>query len=119
MVFVVDQGTTLGSTLRQLRELSGRSLKAVAQPAGISPAYLVKLEHDEVQSPSPHVLHRLAEALGADYLELMRRAGYVVPGDQKAGGSLAHALSSDSLTEEEAAAVTAYLTVLRAQRGHA
>jgi hypothetical protein len=32
-----------------------------------------------VTAPSPHVLHRLAEQLGVEYLDLMRLAGYVVP----------------------------------------
>lgn len=71
------------------------SLKAVAEPAGISPAYLVKLERGDVKCPSPHVLHRLAQSLGADYLELMRRAGYVVPDTTRTGGTPAHALSLD------------------------
>lgn len=105
----------LGSTLRELRDLKQKSLKAVADPADISPAYLMKLEKGEVQSPSPHVLNRLAEALDADYLELMRRAGYLVPASESSGGTLAHALSAEGLTEEEAAALSAYLTVLRQQ----
>jgi DNA-binding XRE family transcriptional regulator len=119
MVYMTDELADLPTTLRQLRRLAGKSLKAVAEPADISPAYLVKLERGAVKSPSPHVLHRLAQALGADYLELMRRAGYVVPDNSQTGGTLAHALSSDGLTVEEAAAVSAYLTVLRRQRGHA
>lgn len=116
---VTEAASDLGTTLRRLRDLAGKSLKAVADPAGISNAYLVKLERGDVKTPSPHVLHRLAGALGADYLELMRRAGYVVPDTGSGGGTLAHALSSDGLTDEEAAAVTAYLAVLRQQRGHA
>ncbi len=117
---MADTGaTSLGATLSQLRKLAQKSLKGVAEPAGISPAYLVKLERDEVQSPSPHVLHRLAQALDADYLELMRRAGFVVPSVGQVGGTLAHALSADGLTDDEAAALSAYLTVLRQQRGRA
>ena len=53
-------GAELGRTLRSAREISGKSLKAVAEPAGISPAYLMKLERGDVTSPSPHILHRLA-----------------------------------------------------------
>lgn len=120
ILFMADtRAASLGATLSQLRKLAQKSLKAVAEPAGISPAYLVKLERDEVQSPSPHVLHRLAQALKADYLELMRRAGYVVPDSGQVGGTLAHALSADGLTDDEAAALSAYLTVLRQQRGRA
>src|SRR5260370_29724495 len=91
----------LGPTLRSARELADKSLKAVAEPAGISPAYLMKLERGEVTSPSPHILHRLARELGVDYLELMRLAGYVVPepGGRRSG-VLTQALSSQDLTED-------------------
>lgn len=111
----------LGATLRQLRDLAGKSLKAVAEPSKISTAYLQKLERGEVTSPSPNVLHRLAQTLGADYLELMRRAGYVVPGGSETGNTLAHALSSDNLTDQEAEALITYLQIMRERerRGHA
>lgn len=109
-----DEAAPLGRTLKSIREVAGRSLKAVAGPAGISPAYLMKLERGEVASPSPHVLHRLAAALGVEYVELMRLAGYVVPeaGDRRFG-ALAQALSSQDLTEDEARAVAAYLQMYR------
>jgi HTH-type transcriptional regulator, competence development regulator len=104
----------LGTTLKSVRDMLGRSLKAVAEPAGISVAYLVKLEKSEVATPSPHVLHRLAETLGIEYLELMRLAGYVVPeSDGPRTNALAQALSSQDLTDDEARAVSAFLEILR------
>jgi transcriptional regulator with XRE-family HTH domain len=111
----------LGTTLRQLRDFAGKSLKAVAEPSKISSAYLQKLERGEVASPSPNILYRLAQTLGADYLELMRRAGYVVPGESESGSTLAHALSSKDLTDEEAEALITYLQIMRERerRGHA
>lgn len=118
IVAMQDQPAELGKILQRLRELSGSSLKAAGEQAGISAAYLLKLERGDVQNPSPHVLYRLAEALDGDYLDLMRRAGYVVPGAQGAGGSLAHALSAKGITDDEAAALAAYLTIYRQQRGH-
>lgn len=109
-----NKGNALGDALKVARELAEKSLKAVAEPAGISAAYLLKLERGEVTSPSPHVLHRLAEQLGLDYMDLMRSAGYVVP-DRSAQptGTLAQALSAQNLTEEEARAVAAFLKHLR------
>lgn len=104
----------LGTTLKSVRDMLGKSLKAVADPAGISPAYLVKLEKGEVVAPSPHVLHRLAGVLGVEYLELMRLAGYVVP--ERTGprmNALSQALSSNDLTEDEAKAITAFLEMYR------
>ena len=104
----------LGPTLKAVRDMLGKSLKAVADPAEISAAYLLKLERGEVATPSPHVLHRLAEALGVEYLELMRLAGYVgIESDGPRTNALAQALSSQDLTQEEARAVSAFLEHLR------
>ncbi|HEX3900137.1 MAG TPA: helix-turn-helix transcriptional regulator [Mycobacteriales bacterium] len=102
----------LGETLRTIRELAEKSLKAVAEPAGISTAYLLKLEKGQVQNPSPHILHGLAEQLGVDYIDLMRVAGYVVP--EQAGASLiAQALNSKNVTDDEMRALAAYLDFIR------
>jgi len=112
----------LADALRTARAMKGLSLKAVADPAGISATYLQKLERAEVQDPSPHVLHRLSEQLGLNYGELMRLAGYVVPSARRrttaraSGGPISHALSSEPLSEEEAGALAEYLTFIR-QRG--
>jgi transcriptional regulator with XRE-family HTH domain len=108
-----DGELSLGQTLKSMRELRGGSLKTVADRAEISAAYLQKLERDEVVTPSPHVLHRLAGVLGAEYLELMRLAGYVVPEAPGAGGTLAQALSAQDLTEDEARALATFLKMYR------
>jgi transcriptional regulator with XRE-family HTH domain len=113
--------TTLGRQLHEVRQLRGISLKAVAEPARISPAYLQKLERDEVKSPSPHVLYRLAEALRVPYPRLMALAGYVVPAvadesDREPQNLLAHALSSEELTQDEQREVARYLAWYRHQR---
>ncbi|HEX5403183.1 MAG TPA: helix-turn-helix transcriptional regulator [Pseudonocardiaceae bacterium] len=110
---MTDETPTLGQTLKSVRELQGKSLKVVADGAQISPAYLQKLEKDGVTAPSPHVLHRLAGQLGVEYLELMRLAGYVVPGSTGSAGALAQALSSQDLTEEEARALATFLKMYR------
>jgi transcriptional regulator with XRE-family HTH domain len=113
----MTEAKRLGETLRTVRELAGKSLKAVAEPADISPAYLQKLEKGLVTTPSPHVLHRLADQLGVEYLDLMRLAGYVVP-ETSGVGVISQALSSQGLTEEEERAVAAYLQIFRSQRGN-
>jgi GTP cyclohydrolase I len=69
----------LGPRLLQIRKLRARSLKSVAEAAGISTAYLQKLERDEVKAPSPHVLRALGAALDVPYRELMELAGYMLP----------------------------------------
>lgn len=110
---------TLGGELRRVRELRGATLRSVAEPAKISSAYLLKLEHDEVQSPSPHVLRRLAECLNVSYLQLMELAGYDVTEVQRPRqrvGVLAAALADELLSEDEQRAVAAFLSALRVQK---
>jgi transcriptional regulator with XRE-family HTH domain len=112
----------LGKRLRQVRNLRGWSLREVADRAQISAAYLQKLEQGKVNSPSPNVLYALADCLDAPYSELMKLAGYVVPRDGKGreplgDGMLAHALSSEDLSDEEAEELTKYLTWFRSQKG--
>ena len=115
--------TELAQALSSARRTRGRSLRSVADGAEISPTYLQKLERGEVGDPSPHVLHRLSEELGLDYADLMRRAGYFIPTSGRKttaasrGRPLTHALSSEPLTDEEEAALTAYLRILRDQKG--
>jgi len=110
--------TELATALRNARRVQERSLRSVADGAKISPTYLQKLERGEVADPSPNVLHRL------NYGDLMRRAGYVVPTSHRGtmsarAGSrpITHALSSEPLTDEEETALTAYLRILRDQKG--
>jgi transcriptional regulator with XRE-family HTH domain len=111
-------GSSLGDRLREVRQIRGLSLKAVAEPAKISIAYLQKLEGGDVQQPSPNVLHRLAAVLEMPYPLLMELAGYVVPetGGVLAANTFDHALSSSDLTEEERKAVAAFIALLREQR---
>lgn len=104
----------LGLRLRQVREMREMTLRQVAEAAQISPAYLHKLERGEVNAPSPHVLHAISEVLKIPYSQVMQLAGYVVPSDSDAKENvLAHALSSEDLTEEEAAALASYLAWYR------
>lgn len=109
-------GNPLGDQLRSVRQIRGLSLKAVAEPAEISTAYLQKLEGGEVRQPSPHVLHRLAAALEIPYAKLMELAGYVVPNKTSAGSVFDHALSSSDLSADERKAVAAFIAHLREQR---
>src|SRR5690242_20542488 len=49
------EATDLGTRLREVRVLRGKSLSAVARAAAISTAYLQKLEAGGVKQPSPKV----------------------------------------------------------------
>ncbi len=112
---------TLGSRLRQARELRQLSLSAVAKEAEISTAYLQKLEVGDVKAPSPNHLYRLSNVLEIEYSELMRLAGYIVPNEtaaaaKKRRNELTHAMSSEELTEDEANVLAEYLLWYRSRR---
>ena len=109
--------TTIGNVLRQAREVRELTAVDAARAAGISGAYLSKLENDAVKRPSPHVLHQLSEALDIPYAELMRLSGYVVPGDPDAPltESVGAALFAD-LTVDEREELIEYLAWYRARR---
>jgi HTH-type transcriptional regulator, competence development regulator len=103
--------------IRQVREVRGLSAVEAARAAGISAAYLSKLENDAVKKPSPHVLHQLGEALTVPYDELMRLSGYRVPGDGGDGtvDTLGPALFAD-LTDDEQHELIEYLAWYRARQ---
>src|SRR2546422_4702430 len=112
----------LGRRLKDVRELRGLSLKAVAEPAGISAAYLQKLERGLVKAPSPHVLYNLSVVLVVPYSHLMQLAGYMVPNDaaradtDAAMNILAHALNSAALTPDELEELARYLSWYRQRK---
>jgi HTH-type transcriptional regulator, competence development regulator len=113
--------TELGRELRKAREDMGFSLEAAARPAGISGAYLHKLERGAVDNPSPRVLARIAAVLDIPYLRLMDRAGYLDEAQLAEAGLRErppepHPLAGQRLTAEEWAAVGAYIQKLIARR---
>jgi transcriptional regulator with XRE-family HTH domain len=109
--------SSFGSVLRQAREVRGLSAVDAARTAGISAAYLSKLENDAVKKPSPLVLHQLSEALAVPYAELMRLCGYRVPGehDGRAAETVGAALFAD-LTDDERDELLEYLAWYRSRR---
>ncbi len=106
----------IGRYLRRTRQLRALSGTDVARAAGISAAYLSKLENDAVKKPSPPVLHQLSEALAVPYAELMRLSGYPVPGEAEPpkGDSIGAALFAD-ITEDERDELLEYLAWYRAR----
>ena len=110
-------GLTLGAVLKQTRDVREMSAADVARAAGISGAYLSKLESGGVMKPSPHVLNRLSQALILPYGELMSLSGYPLPGlaNEPAGGGVAAALFGD-LTDDEREEMIEYLAWYRARR---
>jgi transcriptional regulator with XRE-family HTH domain len=106
-----------GQALKKAREVRGLSAADAAKAAGISAAYLNRLENDTVKRPSPLVLDHLSEVLAVPYVELMRLSGYRVPGlaDQSASPALGAALFAN-LTDDERDELVEYLAWYRTRR---
>ena len=73
---------TFGKHIRTVRERTRRgdaafSVRQVAARVGVEPAYLSKIERDQVAPPSEATIRRLAEELGEDADVLLALAGKV------------------------------------------
>jgi len=108
---------SIGAALRLARDVRALSAVEAARAAGISAAYLSKLENDSVKMPSPPVLHRLSGVLAVPYADLMRLCGYQVPVSSEAGPAMTveMALFTD-LTDDERDELLEYLAWYRARR---
>jgi transcriptional regulator with XRE-family HTH domain len=108
---------SIGAVLKRAREVRVLSAVEAARSAGISAAYLSKLENDAVKNPSPPVLHRLSEALAVPYAELMRLCGYQVPGESETSraDTVDAALFGD-LTDDERDELLEYLAWYRTRK---
>jgi HTH-type transcriptional regulator, competence development regulator len=120
-----DMGGTLATVLRQIRGVSGASLREVERKTGISNAYLSQLESGAATRPSPQVLHKLATFYSVPYESLMEAAGYLEPARDRGGplgrqrkrlGTLQAALMSAKLTDEEQARVAEFIEFLCSKR---
>lgn len=114
----------LAGLLREARAMCGLSVRSAAAQARISPTYLSNLETATIKDPSPRILYQLAEAYkdsGTSYGDLMRAAGYVLPGPET-NEAVIHALdvalrTRSPLTEDERAALLEYLEWYRSRHG--
>ena len=68
--------SSLGVTIKRLRENIGISQAQLAAAAQLSQGYLSQIENDEVKNPSATVLFKLAKALEVDPYCLLEAAGY-------------------------------------------
>ena len=105
-----------GNVLRRAREIRGLSAMDASRAAGISAAYLSKLENDAVKKPSPQILQRLGDALAVPYADLMRLNGYLVPGATETGIGNANAALFNLITDDERDELVEYLAWYRARR---
>ncbi len=100
----------LGREFADARAEVHESLKTVAVAAGVSAAYLQKLERGQVETPSPRILRALGAHLNIPYRRLMELAGYEVPARANAiQGALGRTLATASLSQSEERAVAAFV----------
>ncbi|WP_412464913.1 helix-turn-helix domain-containing protein [Flavobacterium mekongense] len=68
---------TLGSTLKEARELIPYTLRQVEEATGISNAYLSQLENDKIKNPSANTLYKLATVYNLQLNSLLTAAGII------------------------------------------
>lgn len=113
--------TTLSDLLVHARRAKGVSLRDVEKETDISNAYISQLEAGSIKEPSPHKLYTLAEYYGLKYQSLMQLAGYAADTsggikEVKPSSAQTLLLTEQGLTNEEAAALVAFLTQYRKLR---
>ena len=72
--------TSFGQRIRELRQASGLTLRALAEAAGVDFTYLSKIENGKTgYLPSADTIRAIAAALGADSLNLLELAKKMPP----------------------------------------
>ncbi|MEC1155672.1 transcriptional regulator [Cytobacillus horneckiae] len=69
--------TDFGSYIKHLRESRDLTLNQVAMYSEISAAQLSRIETGKRGIPKPSTIRKIADALKADYAQLMKVAGYI------------------------------------------
>jgi transcriptional regulator with XRE-family HTH domain len=106
----------LSGFLRRARGDAGLSQREVERTTGISNAYLSQLESGKVREPSPRILHKLAEAYGISYSDLLIAAGFPLPEFGKKRRPASRSPNPlGPITDKEQAALKEYLEFLRSK----
>ena len=71
----------LGLFIKQNREANGYSLDKLSALCGVSDSELLKIEKGERKKPNCKFLCKIAKALNINSLELLLKAGYILPSD--------------------------------------
>lgn len=109
---------TLGQYLASIRKDRGLSLRAVEERTKkqVSNAYLSQIENNQIQQPSPNILHALAELYEISFEGLMQKAGYVKPAAERETaerhGRVA-TFAEHNLTPDEEVELMEYLEFIR------
>jgi len=107
---------SLGSVLRQARDLRKLSLRSVEEMTGISNAYLSQIENDKIKKPSADILHKLAITYRIDFNYLLHIAGLVEKSSLENVSFGKFVFSKDNLTKEEEVELIHYLQFIRQRK---
>jgi transcriptional regulator with XRE-family HTH domain len=112
--------SSLGAFIKKARQDVSMSQRDVEEATNkeVSNGYLSQLESGKITKPSPHVLYALSSALSIDYEALMHRAGYILPGANRAerAPDRPNTYRIENLTSDEEAQLLEYLAFLRAKK---
>jgi transcriptional regulator with XRE-family HTH domain len=92
----IQDGASIGKTIRIWREAMDLSLNQLAESSGVSKGYLSQLENGVVARPSADALGRIAEALGKPLYELLGERRVAEEGGAKLPRGLEQMLESRS-----------------------
>ena len=112
---------TLGQYLASIRGDRRMTLRQVEEATRkqVSNAYLSQIENDQIQKPSPNILHALADLYAISFEKLMGMAGYFpsqasISQGQRHGRAATFA--EHNLTSEEEAELLDYLRHIRSRK---
>lgn len=102
--------TNLGSKLKQLRARAELSQSTLAERAGVSPAFVYKLEAGEYDSLSIDKSRQLAKGLQMTFRDFLEAVGVLEEsGTPQADLALSSALRSRKLTESQVKRIVSFV----------
>ena len=111
-----SKNNSLGTVLRQSRDLRKLALRTVEEMTGISNAYLSQLENDKIKKPSADILHKLAISYKIDFNYLLHISGLVEKSSSENVSFGKFVFAKDNLTKEEEEELIRYLQYIRQKK---
>lgn len=112
---------TLGSCLKEGREIMSLTLRQVEEITDISNAYLSQLENDKIKKPSANILYKLTTLYNIEFNKLLQLAGVIEKTSDAQKNKILNsvAFSSEKLTNDEEDELLRYLKFLRSEKKNA
>lgn len=66
-----------GLYIRKLRSDREMTIRQLELYSGVSNSYLSQMENGKRGIPSPDIIKKLSDGLKADYIQMMKKAGYI------------------------------------------